>query len=121
VAYREGKRSRLERYTVVEPVKGSPLVLVEQPFEGDPRTVAEQLARERGLWHGETYIPPHRIDRVRLSEPPPRPCLSRAAPYEALPCHAWRPGCQSASPCVKYILPGRNALWLGGGETALGT
>ncbi len=65
-ALEEGRERREKRFATVEIPGMEPVELLEQPFPGQPRNVAEAIAVQRGVWHGDVYYPPHRISRVRL-------------------------------------------------------
>ena len=65
-AYEEARRER--PFALVELARGERFYLAEPPFAGEPREVAEELARVRGVWRGGSYYPPHRIVRVHLED-----------------------------------------------------
>jgi hypothetical protein len=65
-AHAEGQRRRGARFATVEVAGAEPVVLVRQPFDGDPRAVVEAMGTRWGVWNGDDFYPPHRINRVRL-------------------------------------------------------
>ena len=65
-AHAAARERRGARFATVDVAGAEPVVLVRAPFDGDPRAVVEALGVERGVWSGNHYYPPHRINRVRL-------------------------------------------------------
>ena len=65
-AHAAASARRGARFATVEVAGAEPVVLVRAPFDGDPRAVVEAVGTVRGVWSGNHYYPPHRINRVRL-------------------------------------------------------
>lgn len=63
-AYEAGLDARRAPFALVELTRGDRLVLPDQPYPGDPRSVVEEIAAGRGVWNGNVYYPPHRVHRV---------------------------------------------------------
>lgn len=65
-AHTAGQRRRGARFATVELTGAEPVVLIRQPHDGDPRAVVEAMGTRWGVWNGDDFYPPHRINRVRL-------------------------------------------------------
>lgn len=65
-AHEEGVRRRGKRFATVEIAGAEPVVLIRQPHDGDPYGVVENMGARWGVWNGDDYYPPHRINRIRL-------------------------------------------------------
>lgn len=65
-AYDEAREEGRQHFAMVDLVRGPSFALAEQPFKGEPRAVAEEIATARGVWQGDVFHPFHRINRVRV-------------------------------------------------------